>query len=82
MTAVQRFKAMGCEVLVAGASMQELRAIRDLFDGRERRFRLPAACRHLCHRDRALRVGRSGLGRGGRARLGDGRFSSGRVGCG
>jgi FAD:protein FMN transferase len=34
----RRFTAMGCEVLVAGAGPGELRAIRDLFSARERRF--------------------------------------------
>jgi len=52
MTAVQRFKAMGCEVLVAGASMQELRGIRDLFDGRERRFSRFIETSDLCRVNR------------------------------
>ena len=38
MSSVQSFRAMGCDVLVAGARETELAAIRELFDERERRF--------------------------------------------
>jgi thiamine biosynthesis lipoprotein len=38
MSGLESFRAMGCDVLVAGASPPELDAIRRLFDERERRF--------------------------------------------
>jgi FAD:protein FMN transferase len=38
MSSVESFRAMGCDVLVAGAAGSELDAIRALFDERERRF--------------------------------------------
>ena len=38
MSSVESFRAMGCDVLVAGASGPELETIRELFDERERRF--------------------------------------------
>jgi hypothetical protein len=35
---VKRFRAMGCEMVVAGATPAELRRIEALFRGREQRF--------------------------------------------